>query len=156
MNQTSLAPEPTDLHESAGHLLRRVHQNMLLAFSQVMHDHDVTNVQFATLKAIATLEPATQREIAAFIAMEPSNMHSVLRRLQERGLVLVRQSRSDRRRHEIRLSKAGRALFSAIEPLEAEVGPRFLAALSDNERVQFVRLLKKLAFSPVGGGRAGP
>ncbi|MGB1882228.1 MAG: MarR family winged helix-turn-helix transcriptional regulator, partial [Gammaproteobacteria bacterium] len=71
-----------------------------------------------------SLEPATQKEIAAFIAMEPSNMHSVLRRLQERGLVLVRQSRSDRRRHEIRLSKAGRTLFSAIEPLEAEVGPR--------------------------------
>lgn len=135
------------LHDSPGHQLRRVYQNMAATFSRLTRDYDISNVQFAALKGIEALEPATQRDVARYIAMEPSNMHSLVRRLEERGLIRMRADRGDRRRSEITLSDAGRAMLAEVGPLEARVASGFLEALSDNERARFLRLLKKLAFA---------
>ncbi len=139
------------LHERPGHLVRRLHQNMVAAFTHLTAGYDVSNVQFATLKAIDALEPVTQRRVAAYIAMEPSNMHSVLRRLQARRLISVRANRGDKRRSEIRLTSSGRALLDALEPLELQVGSVLLEPLAADEREVFLRLLHKLVLSSATG-----
>jgi len=150
--ERDIAAAPQDsLHQRPGHLLRRVHQSMVAAFSRLTAGYDITNVQFAALKAVAALGPATQRSIADYIAMEPSNMHSLLRRLEERRLISIRPDRGDARRSVIRLTAAGRALLHELDPLDARLGPAFMAALDEREQAEFVRLLAKLAFGPRGG-----
>ncbi len=135
------------LHDSPGHLVRRLHQNMTAAFAQAMGGVDINNVQFAALKAIEALGPTTQRSIADYIAMEPSNMHGLLHRLQQRGLISIRPDPGDRRRSEIRLARPGRALLARLAPRERQVGPAFLAPLDAHEQAEFLRLLRKLVLA---------
>ena len=147
MQRRASGPEtarPDPLHESPGHLVRRLHQNMVAAFAQVAGDTGISNVQYAALKAIEALGPSTQRTIAEYIAMEPSNMHGLLRRLGDRGLVSIHPDQRDRRRSEIRLTQAGRAMLRRLAPLERQVGPDFLAPLAAGEQAEFLRLLRKL------------
>lgn len=135
------------LHDKAGHLTRRLNQNMISIFTDKMSGFDVSNVQFAALEAISDLEPTTQKEIADYIAMEPSNMHGVLRRLRERRLISIGVNRDDVRRNDVRLTKGGRDLLTTIRPLDDQVEPALLKPLSAPERAQFMELMRKLVYS---------
>ena len=137
-------PKSSSLHDRPGHLIRRLHRIMVATFSSVTDAHDISNVQFATLKALDTLAPTTQRNVATYIAMEPSNLHTVLKRLRERRWVDISPDPHDQRRNEIRLTKEGRRVLALIDPLDEKVGPKLLARLNKNERAEFLRLLRKL------------
>jgi len=137
----------SDLHTNAGHLIRRLHQRMVSIFAEKLSGTDVSNVQFAALEAISSLEPTTQKEIADYIAMEPSNTHALLRRLRDRKLISISADQRDGRRNAVRLTKTGGNLLAAIRPLEEEVEPALLASLSASERDQLIRLMTKIVHS---------
>ena len=137
----------TALHDNPGHLVRRLHQDMLASFTRAMGVHEISNVQFAALKGIAALQPTTQRAVADYIAMEPSNAHSLLRRLAARKLITIRSDRGDKRRSMISLSTAGETLLAELLPLEAQVGPELLEPLSAAERKTFMKLLRNLVMA---------
>ena len=132
------------LHNKLGHLIRRLNQRMLATFGEKLTGFDISNVQFAALEAIRALEPTTQKDIATYIAMEPSNTHSLLKRLRERKLITIGVDRADPRRNLVRLTDSGRKLLSTVKPLEEQVEPSLLAALTPSERKQFIKLIKKM------------
>ena len=139
-----VAQQHLPLHSHAGHLIRRLNQRMLATFAEKLAGTDVSNVQFAALEATSILEPTTQKEIADFIAMEPSNMHNLLGRLRERKLISITVDQRDPRRNVVRLTSSGRKLLEQVRPLEALVEPALLATLTANEKAQFIKLLRKL------------
>ena len=132
------------LHGKVGHLIRRLHQNMVASFSEKLAGFDITNVQFAALEAVSYLGKSTQKEIADFIAMEPSNMDVLLRRLNERGLISIGADRIDPRRNLVQLTKSGIDLLADMRPKEALVQPALLSSLTAQEQDQFMGLIKKL------------
>ncbi|MEM7469669.1 MAG: MarR family transcriptional regulator [Pseudomonadota bacterium] len=132
------------LHQHAGHLIRRLNQRMLSTFSEKLSGMDVSNVQFAALEAISLFEPTTQKEIADYIAMEPSNMHNLLARLRDRKLISITIDQRDPRRNRVRLTNKGRNLLETVRPLEAQVEPALLAELSASEKAHLIKLLQKL------------
>ena len=136
--------EKTHLHNKLGHLIRRLHQNMVSTFSEKLTSFDISNVQFAALEAINSLEKCTQKEVADYIAMEPSNMHALLRRLNDRGLISITADRIDPRRNFVQLTKSGWDLLNDMRPKEALVQPALLAKLNKDEQEQFMSLLKRL------------
>ena len=139
-----VAQQHLPLHLNAGHLIRRLNQRMLATFAEKLAGTDVSNVQFAALEAINILEPTTQKEIANFTAMEPSNMHNLLARLRDRKLLSIAVDKRDPRRNMVKLTNNGRKLLEQVRPLEALVEPALLAALTTNEKAQFIKLLRKL------------
>lgn len=132
------------MHNKVGHLVRRLHQNMVSTFSEKLAGFDISNVQFAALEAINTLEKGTQKEVADFIAMEPSNMHALLRRLSDRGLISITADKTDPRRNFVQLTKSGWDLLSEMRPKEALVQPTLLSKLNPTEQARFLQLMKKL------------
>ncbi|MGR8948721.1 MAG: MarR family winged helix-turn-helix transcriptional regulator [Gammaproteobacteria bacterium] len=137
-------PPAKKLQDKLGHQVRRLNQKMLSIFAENVSGFDISNVQFAALEAIAALGPTTQKEIAKYIAMEPSNTHSLLRRLRDRDLISIEVDELDSRRNEVDLTRAGWKLLLDVRPFEDQVEPALLAALSETERKQFARLIKKL------------
>lgn len=132
------------LHEKAGHLIRRLNQRMLATFSEKLADFDISNVQFAALEAISDLGSATQKDIASYIAMEPSNTHTLLKRLRDRKLITIGVDRADPRRNLVRLTATGRELLMLVRPFEEQVEPSLLQSLNETEKKQFIKLIKKL------------
>lgn len=132
------------LHDKLGHLIRRLNQRMLATFSESLAGFDISNVQFAALEAIRALEPTTQKDIATYIAMEPSNTHSLLKRLRDRKLITIGIDRTDPRRNLVRLTATGQKLLATVTPLEEQVEPSLLEVLTPSERKQFIKLIKKM------------
>ena len=141
---TEIAESRHPLHEKVGHLIRRLNQRMLATFSEQLADFEISNVQFAALEAINALGTATQKDIASYIAMEPSNTHTLLKRLRDRKLITIGVDRTDPRRNLVQLSAAGRDLLMSIRPFEDRVEPSLLQRLTETEKKQFVKLVKKL------------
>ena len=143
-SQKEIRQVPHSLHNKLGHLIRRLNQRMLATFGEKLVGFDISNVQFAALEAIRTLEPTTQKDIATYIAMEPSNTHSLLKRLRDRKLITIGVDRTDPRRNLVRLTDSGQKLLSSVKPLEEQVEPSLLKPLTPSERKQFVKLIKKM------------
>jgi DNA-binding MarR family transcriptional regulator len=135
------------LHKHLGHLLRRAHQRDRTNFIDHTRGHDVTPQQYAVLLTLRELGPSSQRRIGEHVAMEPGNLHYLLQRIAERGLITIRPSAGDKRRNELHLMDLGAGLLDQLRPLAEQAGEATLAPLSPSERSTLLRLLEKVAMS---------
>jgi len=88
----------------------------------------------------------SQRELAEFLRLDPSQVVTLVDDLQRRGLVDRRPDPVDRRANVVIATPAGLALYeravAAAESAELEVH----AALNAEERAQLAGLLRRVAF----------
>lgn len=93
----------------------------------------------------------TQRELADFLRLDPSQVVSLIDDLEGRGLVERSTSERDRRSKVLVPTTAGRRVFAEARKavIAAETTP--FAALSPAERETLTELLGRVAF-PDGGG----
>jgi len=126
------------LDEQVGHLLRRAYQRATSNLARRINGHELTPMQFAAVGAVS------QNELGRLIAMEPANIHGLVGRLMNRGLVEAAPDPKDRRRRTLRLSAAGRSLVEALVPLELDASAETLAPLSDAEAETLLALLRRI------------
>jgi DNA-binding MarR family transcriptional regulator len=92
--------------------------------------------------ASSGLEP-TQRELAEFLALDPSQIVALVDDLESRGLVSREQGRTDRRQKIVLATPDGERLhadaYAAMQECEAET----LSALSTSEAETLRKLLRK-------------
>jgi DNA-binding MarR family transcriptional regulator len=102
-------------------------------------------VEYTLLALIGDNPGGSSSSLAQALAVTAPNITMWIERLAERGLVLRRQSSSDRRKQELRLSAEGARLVAhATERLKT--GERAaLAHLSSGERAMLLELLQKVA-----------
>src|ERR1700743_2410566 len=92
-NETIGAPEEASaagaLHvfEKVGHLVRRLHQISTSVFIDEAKAYNLTPVQFSVLMAVKVLPGIDQVGIGKFVALDRTTVSTVVKRLQERGLV---------------------------------------------------------------------
>ena len=86
--------------------------------------------------------PRSQRELAAGLGYDPSNITALADKLEERGLVERHVDPDDRRVKKLVLSDAGRALLGEIRSRMSEDNP-LTTNLSAAEQDQLLRLLRK-------------
>lgn len=101
---------------------------------------------YAVLRAAAYLDGPSQRDIAATIGLDPSDLVGVLDRMQANGWVMRERDPADRRRYLVRPTEAGRAVLDRYNAVARRAGERIMADLDEQERARFteyaVRMLQ--------------
>jgi len=132
------------LRKQPGHLLRRGYQKGLAIILEKLSQEKITPLQLTVLMALNESGPCTQRALSSMIAMEPSNVHPMLRRMQEDGLVRIEISKEDKRRSNLVMTSIGENLVQQLMPVQLEASEELLTDLTVEEQQEFVRLLEKV------------
>lgn len=145
-------------HGMAGHLIRRLNQISTQVFSTHTQEagFDLTPVQFAALDAIIAHPGIDQARVASKIAYDRATIGGVIDRLEQKGYVIRKVSKRDRRAREVRASESGREVFDQILPVVTALQDDVLAGLSDTERHAFLSLARKAIGDLHGAGSLAP
>jgi DNA-binding MarR family transcriptional regulator len=115
-----------------------------LEANRLLAEAGVSKQRVAVLSALAERGPSSQAELGRTVWMDRSDMHAVLRLLEDEGLVARTQDARDRRRNVVSLTAAGeRALADLRERVNA-VQETLLKPLSAAERRELLRLLHRV------------
>ncbi|MEY4754793.1 MAG: hypothetical protein RJA44_2468 [Pseudomonadota bacterium] len=140
MNPSSL--DCQFLEDQPGHAIRRLHQIAVALFAEETAGTGITPVQFAALTAVHGQPGIDQRTLAAAIAFDTSTIGGVIDRLEKRGLMLRRNSPTDRRVRLLELTPEGETLLQSVIPAVLTTQQRLLAPLPPEQRAQFAALLQ--------------
>lgn len=132
------------IYDTPGHLIRRAQQIATALFAEICAEEDLTSVQYAALLAIRETPGIDATRLSALIAFDRSTLGDVLERLESKGLLGRRTSRTDKRVKLLELTEAGQALLHRAEPKAALVQERILAPLAATDRATLMRLLAEL------------
>lgn len=98
----------------------------------------------AVLAALADFGPHVQRDLAARLAMDPSDVAKVVEDLGGRGHVERSRDAGDRRRVTVVLTEAGREELAAMDAAVSEAEDALLAPLGPAERSQLADMLARV------------
>jgi DNA-binding MarR family transcriptional regulator len=112
---------------------------------QVGEPLDLRPVEYTLMTLIAANPGGSSSALAQALAVTPPNITMWVDRLSERGWVLRRQSSTDRRRQELRLSAAGARLVAQATERLIEAERAAFGGLSAAEQAMLLELLHKLA-----------
>ncbi len=133
-----------------GFHVRLAHASLYKHFTRSMAELKLTQKQIAVLELIGSNPGCSQVDLAASLGMDRATMMALVESLERRDLLERSISATDRRRQDLHLTAAGKAMSvsarEVIERHEAEL----LEGWSDDERRAFVRALKRFR------GRFGP
>jgi len=132
------------LEELPGHFIRRLQQIAVAVFLQETEAFGVTPVQYAALQVICRAPGIDQRTLSGVIALDTSTIGGVIDRLEGRGLLRRNPSDHDRRVRLLTPTAEGEALLQAIEPMMLRAQERILSPLRENEKREFMRMIKTL------------
>lgn len=124
--------------------LRRAQVAAFNNFTEGMAETQVTPGQFGVMTLIASNEGLSQSAVARSLGVERSTMVAVIDGLEKRELVERKPSPTDRRSNALELSQKGHDLYERGLELANESDRKTASALSDEEVVQLVTLLRKL------------
>ncbi|MEV7660704.1 MarR family transcriptional regulator [Paenarthrobacter sp. NPDC089316] len=126
-----------------GLLLAKLHATGSLLNNKALADYGLRERSFSVLTlACSGLEP-TQRELADFLSLDPSQVVSLVDDLEHRGLVKRAQGKQDRRAKIIVSTSEGRRIHNKARAALEVCEQTQLAALNDDENAQLRTLLKK-------------
>ncbi|MFJ5958416.1 MarR family winged helix-turn-helix transcriptional regulator [Paenarthrobacter sp. NPDC092416] len=126
-----------------GLLLAKLHATGSLLNNKALADYGLRERSFSVLTlACSGLEP-TQRELADFLSLDPSQVVSLVDDLEHRGLVKRAQGKQDRRAKIIVSTAEGRRIHNKARAALEVCEQTQLTALSEEENTQLRTLLKK-------------
>ena len=145
----ALPPGPFDsaLTDYLSFLLARANALSLAAGNAALSAYGLKARSYSVLALSAGDARPSQRDLAAYLRLDPSQVVALVDGLQSRGLVERQPDPADRRANVVVATDAGRDLFAraAEGAREAELGIH--AGLSEAERDQLTTLLRRLAFA---------
>lgn len=95
--------------------------------------------------ACSGLEPS-QREIADFLLLDPSQVVSIIDDLEARSLIERSPSPGDRRIKVLRATDQGHDLFREAQEITSEVEARLVSRLSEEERRTLASLMRRVSY----------
>jgi MarR family transcriptional regulator, lower aerobic nicotinate degradation pathway regulator len=104
-------------------------------------------------RLLATLEergPTGQADLGRLLRLDRSDVVALLTELEGLGLVERSVDPSNRRRNIVTITRPGARRLRALDPVIDEIQERLLAPLSEAERRQLSRLLRKLLDGQAG------
>jgi MarR family transcriptional regulator, lower aerobic nicotinate degradation pathway regulator len=103
---------------------------------------------YRLLAALEEWGPSSQADLGRSTSVDRSDVVAVLSELERRGLIERKVDPENRRRNIVSITRAGSEKLRALDKVIDEVQERVLEPLSQTERRQLTKLLRKL----VGGG----
>jgi len=126
------------LDDSIGFLLSRTTRKLTQRLNARFEPYGVTTEQFAVLQRLAERDGVSQKELAARVEKDQTNVTRILDQLERKRLVVRERSEEDRRSFVLRITDQGRTLSEALAPVERETIREALGGLSD-ERIAALR-----------------
>jgi DNA-binding MarR family transcriptional regulator len=151
------APEqrPSSLLALPSYLLSQLSKFGRRRLEEVLAEHDLVLIHHGVLAALADNGPQSQQQLADALDFDKSHLVARIDDLQSRNLVTRTQDPADRRRNQIALTPAGRALVERLRPVAQESQQGFLQALSPEEQDTLISLLRR-ALDANDAGRGAP
>ena len=105
---------------------------------------DLKLVHNAVLVALDDFGPQSQQDLAASLRIDKSHLVKHIDLLESRGFVERAADLTDRRRHRVTLTKAGRVLVRDLQRIGRASQRSFLDALTTSEQRTLVELLTRV------------
>jgi len=117
--------------------------------NDLLQEHGLRVRSYSVLAvACGGLRP-TQRQLAEFLRLDPSQIVALVDELEAAGLVRREPDPGDRRSKVIVATEAGEQRYRAAREATARAEDRALAALTPAERATLRELMTKVAFPPI-------
>ena len=107
--------------------------------------YDLTPVQYSALTAICDRPGLDQATLANHIAYDRVTIGGVVDRLVQKKFVRREISATDRRARELYLTESGAKVLEEVRPIVRDTQELLLQGLEPDERVTFLRMLRKAA-----------
>ena len=127
-------------------LLARANALALGAANAALAEHGLKPRSYSVLALAADDVLPTQRELAEFLRLDPSQIVAIVDDLEKRGLVERHPDPSDRRANVVVATEAGRALFARAQKSARAVERALKNAVPPEDRERLWELLRQLAF----------
>lgn len=138
-------------------LLRRAWYGLNQTFRRRIAHLGVTPDQFTVMRTLLEGDPAglSQRELSQLMTSDPNTVASLLRRMEQAGLVARARHEKDKRAHRIQLRDAGRRRYELARELALALQAEVLSVLPGGKREEFLEHLTLVADAcKVTAGRA--
>ncbi|MDT0122190.1 MarR family transcriptional regulator [Paenibacillus sp. RRE4] len=115
-----------------------------------IQSHGLNSTEFGVLDLLYHKGPQALQKIGEKVLMSSGNITYVVDKLQNKNLLFRRPSKEDRRVIYAELTEEGKQLFTQIFPQHHQVIIDILEGLEPSEKVEAIRLLKKLGLAAEG------
>lgn len=128
-------------------LLAQLGAESSAAFEQAVAQLGITPSEAGLLRLIGRNPGISQKAASEHLEVKPSRIVAVLDRLERRGKIERRRSKTDRRSHEIHLTPDGERTLAALRPIAEAHEEAFTKGLSESELAQLATYLETIAAS---------
>lgn len=134
-----------------GFLLAKLHTAGSVLNNQALAAFDLKERSYSVLALAASgLEP-TQRAMADFLSLDPSQIVTLVDELEKRGLVRRAPGKLDRRAKIVTATAKGKRLCAEAKEAMSEAEAEALDALSAGEVAQLKELLRRALWGDIDG-----
>jgi len=134
-------------------MIRRAHQIAVSLFLEETGALKITTTQYGILFILQERPGIDQVSVAKLLGLDRSTTGMVVAKLEQDGLIGRDMGLSDRRRHRLALTRAGKAMLARLAAPAERAQARVLSALAPREREKFLAMLDKLMRSHNGSTR---
>lgn len=127
-----------------GFALRRAYQRASTNVARSLHDSGLSVPRFSVLLCLHERGPLSQNLLGRLVAMEPGNIHGIVRALMAAGLVTTWDDPQDKRRRLVGLTVAGTERLAAVKRASEAANAATLADLSKAECDTLFALLERI------------
>ncbi|WBU64267.1 MarR family winged helix-turn-helix transcriptional regulator [Paracoccus aerodenitrificans] len=100
--------------------------------------------KYGILAGLADEGAASQSVLSQRTGQDRGDLVAMLNKLEAEGLVIRRPDPSDRRNKRVEMTEQGRSELKSLDKLVAEAQDILLAPLTQDERAEFLRMMKSL------------
>jgi MarR family transcriptional regulator, lower aerobic nicotinate degradation pathway regulator len=141
---TATAKRPPSLLAFPSYLASQVSKYGRRQLEAVLREHGLLLGHHAVLAALHDFGASSQQQLADSLDFDKSHLVGRIDHLESRGLVTRTQDPDDRRRHQVALTPAGRALLDELGPVATRSQKGFLDALTVAEQKTLISLLRRV------------
>ncbi|KAA8784547.1 MarR family transcriptional regulator [Paenibacillus polysaccharolyticus] len=131
-------------------VLIRAYNSVTSRSNRDIQSHGLNSTEFGVLDLLYHKGPQALQKIGEKVLMSSGNITYVVDKLQNKNLLFRRPSKEDRRVIYAELTEEGKQLFTQIFPQHHQVIIDILEGLEPSEKVEAIRLLKKLGLAAEG------
>ena len=137
-----------------GPLIRQIHTTLEKQINNSMRDDDLTHAQVCLIFGLINREGGrcSMKELEKNLGLAQSTTAGLVKRTEEKGLVECLPDPDDRRSKLVRVTPEGRLRFQETIAKIERNEDWLLHALTPEEQVQFVSMLRRVYDSIAAGG----
>ena len=136
---------PEELRACTAFLLARVGSAIKLTAIEAFEREGIGLYQYSVLAVLGEGARETQATIADTLKLDRGQLVGVLDGLEQAGLVVRRRDQSDRRRHTVSLTPAGKKQLVKMRTIIKRIEDSFLEPLDDKARTALHDALLRVA-----------